>query len=309
MKNEEILKENNVKRFSVILMNPPFGNRNTGDEFIHHKFVEKCLYFTNILICIMPAKLCMYDTSKDKNRAHYKEVYNDRLTEVEAFDSKVFSGTAMMTTAIHTFEKTNNGNIHLINLDKSEKNTNSLFDLSQFNDYEKDIAKYLEIDIKEANCYLCPVAKNYELLNKWAEDFVNKHGKKIYVTSNSANGAMNAKWFSKTVGNIFDNINDLKQNFKDRKGAQCVIMIFDSIKEAENCRDAMKRPLLRWVLYRSQDDRTLRRKVYKYIPDIDWSDDRVKTDEGLLEVCGCPKDKCKEYAEYCKKIIDEVDKK
>ena len=120
---------------------------------------------------------------------------------------------------------------------------------------------------------------------------------------------MNAKWFSKTVGNIFDNINDLKQNFKDRKGAQCVIMIFDSIKEAENCRDAMKRPLLRWVLYRSQDDRTLRRKVYKYIPDIDWSDDRVKTDEGLLEVCGCPKDKCKEYAEYCKKIIDEVDKK
>ena len=50
-------------------------------------------------------------------------------------------------------------------------------------------------------------------------------------------------------------------------------------------------------------------KCYKYVPDIDWSDDRVKTDEGLLEVCGCPKDKCKEYADYCKKIIDKVDKK
>ena len=47
----------------------------------------------------------------------------------------------------------------------------------------------------------------------------------------------------------------------------------------------------------------------KYIPNINWSDDRVKTDEGLLEVCGCPKDKCKEYAEYCKKVINEVDKK
>ena len=51
------------------------------------------------------------------------------------------------------------------------------------------------------------------------------------------------------------------------------------------------------------------RKSYRYVPDIDWSDDRVKTDEGLLEVCGCPKDKCKEYADYCKKIIDKVDKK
>ena len=49
--------------------------------------------------------------------------------------------------------------------------------------------------------------------------------------------------------------------------------------------------------------------VLYIIPDINWEDDRVKTDEGLLEVCGCPKDKAKEYAEYCKKIIAEVDKK
>ena len=41
--------------------------------------------------------------------------------------------------------------------------------------------------------------------------------------------------------------------------------------------------------------------VLYIIPDINWEDDRVKTDEGLLEVCGCPKDKAKEYAEYCKK--------
>ena len=33
----------------------------------------------------------------------------------------------------------------------------------------------------------------------------------------------------------------------------------------------------------------------------DWSDDRLKTDEGLLEVCGCHKDKRKEYADYYKK--------
>ena len=87
-------------------------------------------------------------------------------------------------------------------------------------------------------------------------------------------------------------------------------MFFNTVKEAENCKIAMKNPLLRLTCYRTQHgNRMLANRVYRYIPAIDWSDDKVKTDEGLLEVCGCPKDKCKEYAEYCKKIIDEVDRK
>ena len=66
---------------------------------------------------------------------------------------------------------------------------------------------------------------------------------------------------------------------------------------------------MRFLLYRlQQDQRMTVKKCYKYVPNIDWSDDKVKTDEGLLEICGCPKDKCKEYADYCKNIIDEVDK-
>ena len=87
-------------------------------------------------------------------------------------------------------------------------------------------------------------------------------------------------------------------------------MFFDTVKEAENCKIAMKNPLLRLTCYRTQHyQRMLANRVYRYIPAIDWSNDKVKTDEGLLEMCGCPKDKCKEYAEYCKKIINEVDRK
>ena len=68
--------------------------------------------------------------------------------------------------------------------------------------------------------------------------------------------------------------------------------------------------MLRLTLYRTKDDQNMGyKKCYKYIPAIDWSNDKVKTDEGLLEICGCPKDKAKEYADYCKKIINEVDKK
>ena len=67
--------------------------------------------------------------------------------------------------------------------------------------------------------------------------------------------------------------------------------------------------MLRFTIYRLQDDQQMFIRVYKYIPAINWEDDRVKTDEGLLQVCGCPADKAKEYAEYCKKIIEAVDKK
>ena len=62
------------------------------------------------------------------------------------------------------------------------------------------------------------------------------------------------------------------------------------------------------MLLKKQKDHNMVLKYFTHIPNIDWSDDRVKTDEGLLEVCGCTKNKCKEYAEYCKHIINDVDK-
>ena len=103
--------------------------------------------------------------------------------------------------------------------------------------------------------------------------------------------------------------NDLLNFFRNVKPCY-IILILKSNKEAENCKEALKRPLFRFILYKTQVDRHIHyKRTYKYIPAIDWEDDRVKTDEGLLEICGCPKDKCKEYAEYCKKIINEVDRK
>ena len=120
---------------------------------------------------------------------------------------------------------------------------------------------------------------------------------------------MNGKWISGNSGKIFDNLDDLINYGIESKAAVKNIMSFKTIKEAENCKIALQNNILRWVLYKIQDDQGLTSRLYKYVPDIDWSDDRVKTDEGLLEVCGCPKDKCTEYADYCKKVIEEVDNK
>ena len=77
---------------------------------------------------------------------------------------------------------------------------------------------------------------------------------------------------------------------------------------AENCKKAMRNPILRMFLLKTQTTQSLTTLCYQYVPNIDWLDPRVVTDEGLLEVCGCPKDKCKEYAEYCRKYMEEFDK-
>ena len=77
---------------------------------------------------------------------------------------------------------------------------------------------------------------------------------------------------------------------------------------AENCKKAMNNPILRMFLLKTQTTQSLTTLCYQYVPNIDWSDPRVVTDEGLLEVCGCSKDKCKEYAEYCRKYMKEFDK-
>ena len=119
-----------------------------------------------------------------------------------------------------------------------------------------------------------------------------------------------AQYFSGKAGQIIETKNKLEKYLFERKGTSCNIMYFNSTIEAENCKISMKNPLLRFFLIKKQTNHHITPGIhYKYIPNIDWSDDRVKTDEGLLEVCGCPKDKCKEYADYCKKVIEDIDNK
>ena len=127
---------------------------------------------------------------------------------------------------------------------------------------------------------------------------------------NMANGAMNAHYISGNTGLTFNNITEvIDMLYKLKKTNGFNFIIFDSIKELNNCKIALENPLLRTLLSIIQYDQSMTiTNCYKYIPNIDWSDPRVVTDEGLLEVCGCPKEKCKEYAEYWSKYMAEFDK-
>lgn len=313
MKNEEIVKMNKGKKFDIILMNPPYGSDKSGDRYLHFKFVNKCLEFSDKQVVIMPVRMFKSD---NKIYNQFKEKYDPSLISIEEVKSTLFEGTHMENTAIYYFNKSKkNNDIIIIKYENGQvDHKKSLFDLSRFTDYEKEISKYLYRETKPNYTDLkvrdVRIKKDKEKLTEFLNKELPKRlNKKVYLLTNLANGGMNGKWISGNAGQIFNNQKDLIEYGIKSKGAAKNIMQFDTLKEAENCKIALNNNVLRWILYKVQDDQSITSRIYKYIPDINWEDNRVKTDEGLLEVCGCPKDKAKEYAEYCKKVIEKVDNK
>ena len=319
MKNEEILKENNGKKFDIILSNPPYQQRH-NDNPIHFQFVEKCFEIGYNQITIMPSRIL---ETTSKNYDIWKEKLSKYLINAEELSSTIFESTAMAPVAIYVFNKNKKENtqikISLLDkerLSKTEYSVKSLLETTRHNEYEENILNVLDnkgnitlINLKTAIPKSATKEKIIEDKLRLTNRIKDKYKGKYLLSVNIANGGLNGTYMSSQCGLIFNNFDDILKNWIDRNVGAIKYVVFDNKLFAERVRDAMRRPLLRFALYRTQDDQNMNNKCYRYVPDIDWSDDRVKTDEGLLEVCGCPKDKCKEYADYCKKIIDKVDKK
>ena len=309
-------------KFDICLMNPPYGS--VGGDTIHLKFVDKCLNIANTQVVVMPFKFVTKIYHKPAKK--FKEKFSPYLSEVEEIDSKCFIGTAMYNVGIYVFgDETQNIDIKYVN--SENEILESLLDKSEFTVYEKEIISYLE---KQGPQEIVWAGGNRKLKSELQNIAVENHKdflKKKIIDScknlkqqlntyksglivNNSNGKMNGKAFTSISGQIFNSYKEFENFFIERNVANGYnVILFNSPKAAENCKIALQNPLLRFTIYRSQDDQNMAWRVYRYIPNIDWSDDRVKTDEGLLQLCGCPADKAKEYAEYCKKIIEEVNKK
>jgi hypothetical protein len=201
-------------------------------------------------------------------------------------------------------------------IDNTTHTVKSLDDAKLHNTYEADILQTLDNDGRMTIFNLTTrLPKTYDAdaiiddKTSKVDNVRNKYANRYVLSVNLANGSMNAKYVSSSCGKIFNDFDDVLQDWIARNVGAIKYIVFNTRKEAENCLAAMKRPLLRFALYRTQDDQSMNNKCYRYIPDIDWADDRTKTDEGILMMCGCDKEKAHEYATYCKDIIDKVDKK
>ena len=300
--NEKILKYNNMKKWDVCLMNPPYSNGNDG---LHLQFTEKCINLADNTICLMPFSFISVKSSTNKK---YIPKLEKQLVDVVEIDSNAFIDTHMANVGIYTFSSIAPANISITYLDNKSIKVKTLNDIQQFDKYEMQI----ETIIKNNGSNSCVSTPYYEKNNLNIATNISKtfpNNKTILVCS-SVNGKMDAKFFSNKIGQIF-NVNNEFINFlmSSTSLTPYNYLLFDNNIAAKNCKNALLNPLMRFFLAKTQDNQRMPKgKCFKYIPNIDWSDPRVVTDEGLLEVCGCPKDKCKEYAEYCRKYMEEFDK-
>ena len=318
---------NQVMKFDVVLMNPPYSNRGTNQ--IHLRFVDKCLDIADKQVTVMPFTFVTKTGFKKNDK--YKEKFSLELIEVEEINSSVFEGTSMPNVGVYVFSKDKlNSEIKITNKDGDETIVDTLTAISAFNGKEKEIVKYLESKGRQEmigrlghNPTTKQILRRQGITDKnEVQEKIDtallksiskiKHyfdDNKYALIVNVVNGGMNGQAISSKNGQIFDNFDDLKNFYFNRRVTNGYnVIIFDSKEAAENCKAALKRPLLRFTIYRTQEDQgMIIDKCYKYIPSIDW--DKIKTDEDILIACGCDKDKAKEYVEYCKKVIDKVDKR
>ena len=309
-------------KFDYIVGNPPFGS--VGGDTLHLKCLDMVYdKFIKKMLIIMPWGFVTKDTRSFKK---YQIKFAPKLQYVKEIAGNNFEGTHMSSAAIYEFtnEETEKTILKDINGNTIEKD--DLTNISKFNEYENNILKYLEIGDSIKVCYgfggydrhWRDIQKTMSIndFRNWLNNNIDKSLEEVkhnyinnsYLITNLDNGAMNGQYMTSKTGQIFNSYNDLLNFFRNVKPGYR-ILILKSNKEGKNCKITLQNPLFRFILYKTQIDRHIYdKKTYKYIPAIDWEDERCLTDEGLLEICGCPKDKAKEYAEYVKNYVEERDK-
>lgn len=288
---EKMEKKIGKKKFDCAILNPPYGNDTIGDRYIHLNITQFVTSISEKTISIMPHRV-VYSTSDKYNT--YKEKFTT-LKEVEEIDSSIFDDTHMANVGIFTFDDNYSGKIS-IKCKDFEGEVNSLFDLTNIKADEKYIfdalEQYAEFNNKIDN-------RNKTQLERLPANVV------CFPVSR-ANGAMNARWFSKKFDSIEmqTKTEAIEYNSIINPGAKW-IFYFSSIEEAKNCRDAMHRSLLRYTLYKLQDDQNMTGRVYKYFPNIDWHD--VLTDADILIKCGLSEENAKIAEQLIDKRMQEID--
>ena len=95
--NEKILKYNNMKKWDVILANPPY------DKTLHEKFLEKFLYIAETIVSVQPLTWL----TNQKQRKKITELIDQLYTDIETITpGAFFDATIAQDMAIHYITNT-----------------------------------------------------------------------------------------------------------------------------------------------------------------------------------------------------------
>lgn len=170
MKNEEILKENNGKKF-ITFCNPPYGGTTGMDNAIDIRFIKKLIEISDKALIISTCRL-------QSNRSSVKEIFNSKkIKEIEMVNaSKAFNITpfGFKYLTIQYFDNEYNSNNCLMILDDKKEYIN-ISDAKERDNYIKSLdfsSEFLTIINKNKNLY-------NELMEKY-QSMVHDHDEFIY---------------------------------------------------------------------------------------------------------------------------------
>lgn len=308
-------------KFDYIVGNPPFGS--VGGDTLHLKCLDMVYdKFIKKMLIIMPWGFVTKDTRSFKK---YQIKFAPKLKYVKEIAGNNFEGTCMSSAAIYEFTNEETETTILEDLSGNKTEKSDLTNISLFTPYEEEIIKYLKSQGSQFIIGCGGTNKRQKELNKIPEsewynflknniikscESIKNEKYNSYLIVCARNGGMNGIAINSQTGKIFNSYENILNYFIEQFVSNGYnVLCFNSNKAAENCKIALQNPLIRFTIYKTQIDNALyANKHYKYVPAINWEDERCLTDEGLLEICGCPKDKAKEYTEYVKNYVEERDK-
>ena len=272
-------------KFSCILGNPPYGVKKQGTRNIHFNIAKTVLKFVadgGVMSFIMPAK-CVYDTNMYSEREMLR---NSGCENIEVLENTndIFKTNMEVNVGIYKFVKNSK------NYDKKleEGYIDSLYD-----EPTKIYMRLMNTGDTMYNSFKTTL-RNKERTESALNDFLNSMNKEYYFNINFANGSKNGKWINNST--IYS-IEKEKQDLIDDKSCRRIFGFNEDERTyAENLRNSMMRPLLKFGLWLQQDDQNMNSKVYKYFPKIEW--EKAFTDEDILKQVGAKEDEINIILDY-----------
>ena len=272
-------------KFSCILGNPPYGVKKQGTRNIHFNIAKTVLNFVadgGVMSFIMPAK-CVYDTNMYSEREMLR---NSGCENIEILENTndIFKTSMTVNVGIYKFVKNSK------NYDKKleEGYIDSLYD-----EPTKIYMRLMNTGDTMYNSFKTTL-RNKERTESSLNDFLNSMNKEYYFNINFANGSKNGKWINNST--IYS-IEKEKQSLIDDKSCRRIFGFNEDERTyAENLRNSMMRPLLKFGLWLQQDDQSMNSKVYKYFPKIEW--EKAFTDEDILKQVGAKEDEINIILDY-----------
>ena len=258
-------------KFDCIIMNPPYGSKKDGtSNHLHYDITNNAIAHlapTGKLVSLMPNTLVTAITENNSIR-RLKESFDKTCISIEHVDSKIFEDTNMKPLAIYYFEanKKNDRIIHICVCDKTD-DVKSLFNFN-FMHSSNDVKILNKCKVGDFTSHI-KVYEGQDIDKFISNNKVKKF--KYFVITSRANGGMNARWQSLKLRNYgiveYSNLKDLLT--ADR--ASKMFVGFDTLMQAKNFYNLLVTDYFRYELVKMQNDQNMKGPVYRFIPDIDYS--------------------------------------